>query len=702
METEKRKWLPYLVYALLSLAILGPLLLPGYTLTLDMIFTPDMDFTAQLYGLSESISARTPLLLLIQLVSDIIPAWLVQTVILFLIFFLAGLGAHKLIPFKGAGSYFAGLLYMINPFIYVRFMAGLWPLLAAYALIPFAVKAFLELQEKGGMKNAIKLTLLSTLVGVMLVHGLFLLLFVFLVIFVVKLIKERKNKTQLRQVSKYVGISAAIFLVLNVYWLIPVLTAGTARLEQIGQADILLFAPKAAGGVGVAFALASMHGFWNPGWIYASNFIPFWPVLFIFILFLAVYGFLSVLKDKKVRWVGISLAFAGIIGFVFAVGASLNLTRPAFEWFFDNLVFVRGFRDSHKFVALLCLSYAYLGGLGVEALSVAFRQRRKRLLRLVANLFIILVFLVPLFYSFPIFSSWGQLKATDYPEEWHEVNEYLNQDDDDFNVLFLPWHLYMDYSWLPNSNKRLANPAQQFFDKPTIRGDNLEIAGKYSGSTNPISKYVEFLLGNASNVSNLGELLASLNVKYVLLVHEVDYASYDFLYQQEDLTVELEKPGITLLKNEHPTARVYGVNSVVYINSLEEYLELSIEQDVMEHLYVIGSGPSGHDSAQMEKLAVTEKSPTAYLTDGTSQEYTIVTVPQNMSTQYWEYNGNKPPLQNLGFMPAFTSSPDGGEIVYTRFYHVYLPSYIVSTVALTAALGVMVCFYFRRSKEKRL
>jgi len=72
------------------------------------------------------------------------------------------------------------------------------------------------------------------------------------------------------------------------------------------------------------------------------------------------------------------------------------------------------------------------------------------------------------------------------------------------------------------------------------------------------------------NVSNLGELLAPLNVKYVLLVHEVDYASYDFLYQQEDLTVELEKPGITLLKNEHPTARAYGVNSVVYINSLEE------------------------------------------------------------------------------------------------------------------------------------
>jgi len=698
METEKRKWLPYLVYALLSLAILGPLLLPGYILTLDMLFTPDMDSTTQLYGLSESISARSPFLLSMQVVSDIIPAWLLQKVILFLIFFLAGLGAHKLVPFKGAGSYFAGLLYMVNPFTYVRFMAGQWPLLAAYALIPFGVKAFLELLEKGGMKNTIKLILLSTLVGVMLIHGLFLLLLVFLVIFVVKLINERKNPARLLQISRYVGISAAMFLVLNVYWLIPVLTAGTARLEQIGQADLLLFAPKAVGEAGVAFALASMHGFWNPGWVYASNFIPFWPVLFVFILFLAVYGFLSILKDKKARWVTISLAVVGIVSFAFAAGATLKLTRPVFEWFFNNLVFVRGFRDSQKFVALLCLSYAYLGGLGVETLSVEFRQRRKRLRRVGANVFIILALLVPLFYSFPIFGSWGQLKATDYPEEWYEINDYLNQDDDDFNVLFLPWHQYMDYSWLPNTNKRVASPARQFFNKPIISGDNIEAGGKYSGSTNPISKYVEFLLDNASNVNNLGELLAPLNVKYVLLVHEVGYARYNFLYQQEDLTVELEKPNITLLKNEHPTARACGVNSVVYINSLEEYLELSTKQDIMKHLYVIGSGPSDDDNAQMEKLTVIEKNSVKYQITGSSQSYIVFTVPQNVTTQYWEYNDDKPLFQNLGFMPAFTSSPNEGEVVYTRFYYVYLPSYIISVIVL----GFMVYFYFHCSKQKRL
>ena len=75
-----------------------------------------------------------------------------------------------------------------------------------------------------------------------------------------------------------------------------------------------------------------------------------------------------------------------------------------------------------------------------------------------------------------------------------------------------------------------------------------------------------------------------------------NYETYDILYHQEDLAVELEKPGITLFRNEHPTARVYGVDSVVYIDSLDEYLALSKKQDVMEHLYIIGSGLSDNNN----------------------------------------------------------------------------------------------------------
>jgi hypothetical protein len=43
------------------------------------------------------------------------------------------------------------------------------------------------------------------------------------------------------------------------------------------------------------------------------------------------------------------------------------------------------------------------------------------------------------------------------------------------------------------------------------------------------------------NVTNLGELLIPLNVKYVLLTKEVDWEHYDeLLHDQEDLELVLE------------------------------------------------------------------------------------------------------------------------------------------------------------------
>ena len=695
MEARK-DWLPYLIYSLLSLAILGPLLLPGYVLTLDMVFTPSLDFSSQLYGFQEGLSsAFTPVYLLIGLASKLIPTWLLQKAILFLIFFLAGLGAHRLFSFKGVGSYFAGLLYAVNPFTYVRFLAGQWIILAAYALMPFAIKAFLDLLEKGGVKNAIKVTLLSTLVGMMSIHGLLLLFLAFLIIFVVKVIKERKRPATIIPSGKYVMLSAALFLTLNVYWLVPDLSAGGTVVEQISRTDLLFFAPSPTSSFGVMFDTASMYGFWRGGYIYAEDILPVWWVLFVFILFLALYGFISRVTSPPMgqRWVVISFGIIAVVSFLLAVGAASEFTRPPFEWAWEHVPFFRGFRDSQKFVVLLCLAYACLGGLGGNELAKGLRQQGKKLPRAGMTALIAVALLTPVAYSFTMFGFHGQLGATDYPQEWHEVNAYLNQDESDFNVLFLPWHHYMDYNWLPNRDKRLGNPAQQFFDKPVIAGDNMEVPGIYSQSTNPISKYVEFLLGNGNDVDNLGELLAPLNVKYIILVHEVDYAGYDFLFHQDDLKVELDKQGLTLLRNEHPVAEIYGVDSVVYIESLDQYLELSEEQDVMEHLYILGSGPNSGGDSEAQMLDFTERNPVKYQVQGTTLKYTIFTVPQSVSNEHWEYNG-KQPVKNLGFMPAFESAADRGEIVYTRFYRVYLPSYIISAVALI----VLMVAYFIRGK----
>jgi hypothetical protein len=172
----------------------------------------------------------------------------------------------------------------------------------------------------------------------------------------------------------------------------------------------------------------------------------------------------------------------------------------------------------------------------------------------------------------------------------------------------------------------------------------------------------------------------------VLLVHEVDYTTYDFLYQQEDLTVELEGEGLTLFRNRHPIVRAYGVESLVYIKDWEEYLGLSQTQNITEHLYIMREGTSSGHNTGMHRLSLERKNPVKYQVTGSSQRYTVFTVPQNVSTEHWEYNGQQS-TKNLGFIPAFVSNEAGGEIIYARFYHVYLPSYIISSVALVLMLG---------------
>ncbi|MFC1957454.1 hypothetical protein ACFLX0_01360 [Chloroflexota bacterium] len=520
------------------------------------------------------------------------------------------------------------------------------------------------------------------------IQGFLLLFLAFFIIFLVRLIKEHRQRAKIARTLKYVIASGAGFCALNLYWLIPTLTARGVILSQLSQADVILFAPRATSRI--MFDVASMYGFWRGGYLSPQDMLPVWWLPFLFIMFLVVYGFVGALESYSNRWIATSFGILAVISFLLAVGSATYLTRPLFEWLWIHAVFFRGFRDSHKFVALLCLCYVYLGGLGVNALANVLRTQTRKIVRVALMALLAIAVLTPLGYSFTIFGFYGQLGVTDYPLEWYQVNDYLNQDKGDFNVLFLPWHLYMDFNWLPNSDKRLTNPARQFFDKPIIAGDNIEVTGIYSQSTNPISKYVEFLLINGSRLNNLGELLAPLNVKYVILVHEVDYKLYDFLYQQEDLRVEMEKPGITLLKNEHPTARVYGVDNVIHISSLEEYLELSKEQDVMTHLYIVGGGQGDDGSGQMEKLSFVEKNPALYLIGGTSHNYVIFTVPQNVSTQYWEYDDKKPVSYNLGFMPAFASTADGGEIAYTRYYRTYLPCYVVSVLTL----GLMIYLYF--------
>jgi len=634
-----------------------------YILTLDMVFPIKPFFTNYFYGFSPPVFGGD---VLVAHSTQLLPAWLLQRLYLFLVIFLSGISMHYSVGTKSSiPRYFAGILYAVNPFVYVRFLAGHLLILLAYSLMPFAVKSFLDFLANQDKKNLVKLSLLTALIGALNSHILALLFLVYLVFLGFKLYQVKNEIYILKNFLISFAVFAILYLLLSLYWLLPLFTAKATLMHQISQSDIYIFATEISA-FNAVFTVASMYGFWRCGYIYAKDFIPYWYLLFFFILFLAVHGFISNYRSKTFNLPVKALGVIAIISVVLGSGV-YGPFSSLFEFLFNNVFFFKGLRDSHKFAALIALSYSYLGALGVAEFEKIIHSPAsgtgayEKYKKIAACIIIAMALIVPFIYSFTIFNSfWGQLEPTDYPGDWYEVNELLNRDPQDYNVLFLPWHHYMDFKWIPNSQKRIANPASSFFDKPVIQGENFEIGLIYTQSTNPEQRYVESLLRNRDKIVNFGELVIPLNIKYVLLTKEVEYKEYFFLFNQTDIELIKETENFYIFKNNHPVSRVYLSSS------------LPSSDPENQSGSILSLKPSDYTKISPVEFSVREEA--GY----------IIFVPPNLDAEYWELD-RQPSIAN-GLYAVYPAKE--GTIYYRRF-DTYLVGYLVSLVTL---IGLVVWY----------
>jgi hypothetical protein len=685
----------YFVFSILSLVLVWSFFSPGYILTLDMIFAPDtFRISDSFYGLSNQYSVL-PLYAFLKFISIFFSNELIQKSLFFFVFFVSGISMYKLCPGEwGIGRYFAGFLYMLNPFIYVRFLAGHWLILLAYAVSPIVIKSLMDFFESPSTKRSLYVAFLITFVFFIDTHTPFLLLIVFCVFYIAKIMDSRKIAGGVLVISKSAVLIGFFLLLLNSYWLVPSFTGNNIPLGEITSSDLYTFSTKQDLNFNTLFTTASMYGFWRGGYLYTKDLLPYWYLFFIFILFLSVHGFVSNYRHPKH---GIYVRAFGIIA-VISVLLATGISGPfggIFEFLFNNIFFFKGFREPQKFVALLILAYAYIGGLGVVELEKAARARSSDVFTKFGMwLLIALALSTPFIYSFTMFNGlWGQLKTTDYPEDWYGVNDYLNADKQDFNVLFLPWHLYMDFKWLPTPQKRIGNPANIFFEKPVIQGENMEAGQIYSSSTNPVSKYIGFLLGNKDKIDNMGELVAPINVKYIILTKEVDYKQYDFLYNQKDLEVVKDSENLVVFRNRHPVSRFYQVDGLITIKNLDDLLNISKTKDITSVAFVIGN-ETKIQASKGQALNSTFDSPVKYLLDRPSKRYVVFS---ERYSEEWKLDG-KAPFENFGVTNVYDTSDLKGNTLYYERFNIYLIGYILSGIAFI----FLIILYFKEKIRTRL
>jgi len=540
MRLKQKDKIAYLVYTFLAISILLPLLKSGYIFAMDMVFTPRLRWPSE-FNFPSAI---------LHLLNFILPSQIIQKILLFLILFLGGVGMYKLVPAEsGFARYFAGIFYIFNPWIYSRFLFGHLYLLIAYALMPFVVKAVFKFLDQINFKTALKLSLWLILVGFISHHFVFMAVLFFGVSVLVYILKNLKDLPKVLEILKFTTLIGLIFLILSNWWIVPYFNKSSPQgqfiQQSIGLGDLKVFQTEPDERYGVLLNVLAMYGFWGDRtgqYVVQKDVVYGWFWLFLIILGLVIFGAISKLKEYK----AIVLILIGIISFVLSVGFAYPPFRLLINFLNRKIFIFKGFRESQKFSALLILVYAYFGTLGIDNI-VRNLKLKIRSLKLILLTFLIVL---PIIYSPMMLWGFGeQLSVSDYPSDWFRANEILNQDQDNFKVLFFPWHQYMLFSF--TNGKVIANPAPNFFDKPVIAGDNMELAEIYTQSRRPISKFIENeILAKREIISNLGQVLKPLGIKYVILVKQEDWQTYGFLDWQTDLKQIYDSKHLKIYQNQ--------------------------------------------------------------------------------------------------------------------------------------------------------
>jgi hypothetical protein len=530
----RRMYGPVGLYIVLALMVLLPLLKPGFVLTVDMVFTPKLPMPS-------SVTSSYLLHAMLHILNFVVPAEVLEKLILFAGFFLSGLGMDRLFTILRTkhdaaawrtGAYFAGIFYMINPFVYTRFMAGQYSFLLGYALLPFFVTALLRLLEQPNIRRGLLLAMWALLISIVSIHMTGIGGIAAGVLFLAAAWRHRKTGTWIT--SRIVWLSGVLLVVAlaSSYWLMPlILGHGTTAgiLSSFTGADQRAF-QTSAGSLGLSGTVLALQGFWADSanlYLLPQDVFGWWlvPVLLMWAIVLA--GCVWAWRHR--RGSAIAWILIGVAGFILTVGSAGTIFAPLNRALYAHLPWFDGYRDSQKFSALLAITYAYFGGLG--AMWTAKRLEARK-----AGTYAAVWLLLPLFCTpLLLWGADGQLHAQGYPSGWIRTNRLLSRlDTTHENVVFFPWHLYMPLSF---GSGVVANPAPQFFAVPIISSQDPEIGGAHGYYTTPDARIFAMQIEPAAaNNPNLAQSLRRIHVGYIVVAKEYDYKNYDYLQQVRDIS----------------------------------------------------------------------------------------------------------------------------------------------------------------------
>ncbi|HMY08008.1 MAG TPA: hypothetical protein P5108_07050 [Marmoricola sp.] len=476
--------------------ILGPSLLrPGYLLTFDMVWVPQLSMRPSFWGFGSGWPRAVPSDTVIGLADNVIPGMVLQRVILYAALALAGIGIARLVR-SGVGlgvlpGAAAATFYVWNPFIAERLTIGHWPVLLGYAVLPWVLQTTLEIRTGqprwGHLSWWVWLGSLSASAGLV-TAGLAL----------IALWRRGRWQANLRLV--------VIILAANSVWIVAGLWHWGLSTDPGG---FRAFAAHGEGGLPVPLATLALGGIWNelvvPG---SRTGVMAWVSLIV----LQVPMLLALPKWWRGSevWLRRPVLVSATISWLVAVLGGL---LPTLAGQLSASVPMLGlFRDGSRYLAPLALLQALL-------LAQVMAWLIRKLDGHGATLAIAMACLPVVMLPDLAWGAMGKLQPTNYPVSFASARQAVSKhlSDPGEKILILPFTSYRAPDW--NRHWPVLDPMGRYLPQDFITNDALQISGKTVRGEDPaVVSAIEALA--APSPQDRANQLADLGV--VAVVRELD------------------------------------------------------------------------------------------------------------------------------------------------------------------------------------
>lgn len=447
---------PALWSSLLAVLMLGGALGPGYVLTYDMVWVPELTMRGDFWGTGSSLPRAVPSDLVVALLDEVVPGMLLQKAVLLGTLVVAGTGAARLVRGPGlVGPLAAATLYVWNPFVVERLGIGHWPLLMTYASLPWIhlCARRLALREHALPQLVLWLAFASLSPVGGLVAGLLALAGV-----------AASGRGAARPLLWTTGAVAAV----NAPWIVAGAIHGSGTVSD--PAAVALFAAQGEGVLPPWAAVLGLGGIWNAEVVPASRTTWVGLAALALVVVVCVAG-VRPWRRAVAQPDRTALVVPAVLGLVLALAGAV--APGVVGWLVAHVPGAGLLRDGTRFLALTAPLQALLFGYGVARLAAVPKRT------LGASLATALVLAPVALMPDGALGTAGRLDAVAFPDEYATARQALEASrgaGHEGDVLLLPFTSYRRPAW--NDGRRTLDPLGRYFPVDYLASDTLVVSGR--------------------------------------------------------------------------------------------------------------------------------------------------------------------------------------------------------------------------------